>query len=209
MKIGDIHQLLKATYNDWFGFLDDPQFIRTSKDACITWANRVPHKLANQLKASDVTKLVSDKQYTFQVTADGSVFQIYYQYDKKGNNLQSARLAFYHTQNSKDKNVDGPISWLRIDYEPTFAKGILHHDCHMHLGAFPDARCVVAGVPNPRQFVEFVMAVCYPETYKAHRLGQDGEYAHPNKITEVNSSCFSTVEHLAYKRIMHLRIPTS
>jgi hypothetical protein len=79
----------------------------------------------------------------------------------------------------------------------------------MHLSAFPLARCVVAGVPNPRQFVEFVMAVCYPETYKAHRLGQDGEYANPNKITEVNSSCFSTVEHLAYKRIMHLRIPTS
>jgi hypothetical protein len=203
VKIGDVHQLLKDTYNDWSAFLEDPQFIRTSKDACITWANRVPYRLANQLEASDVTKLVSDKQYTFQVTTDGSVFQIYYQYDRKGNSLQSARLAFYHARD------DGPVNWLRIDYEPTFAKGVLHHDCHMHLSAFPLARCVVAGVPNPRQFVEFVMAVCYPETYKAHRLGQDGEYANPNKITEVNSKCFSAVEHLAYKQIIHLRIPAS
>ena len=79
----------------------------------------------------------------------------------------------------------------------------------MHLSGFPDARCVVAGVPNPRQFVEFVMAVCYPETYKAHRLGEDGEYTNPNKIGDVNSQCCSTVDNLAYKQLIHLRIPVS
>jgi len=201
MNIEEVRGQITRTFIDWSSFLRNLQVVR--KGNSITWSGRETRMLEDQVLASDVIKLSDDEQYTFQVATDGSVFQIYYQYDKKGNTLQSARLAFYSAQG------DSPVGWLRIDYEPALAKGILHHDCHMHLSAFPQARCVVAGVPNPQQFVEFVMAVCYPETYEAHRLGQDGEYANPNKASEVNSRCFSAVEHLAYKQIIHLRIPTS
>jgi hypothetical protein len=213
--------MLKDTYNDWPKFLEDPRFIRTSKEDCITWANRIPSRLANQLRASDIRRLVDERQYTFRVTMDNSIFQLYYQYDKKGKTLQAARLAFYHAQPGipvlstsgpmqELLNLeDCPVSWLRIDYEPMFTKGILHHDCHMHLSGFPEARCVVAGVPNPRQFVEFVMATCYPELYKEHRLDNDGTYRNIQRITDVNADCFTIESSLAYQQLTHLRIPTS
>ena len=28
------------------------------------------------------------------------------------------------------------LKWLRIDFDPPTARGILHHECHLHLGNF-------------------------------------------------------------------------
>jgi hypothetical protein len=257
VRINEAHQLLNATYFDWADFLANPRYIRN--DPLITWAGHESFMLDHPVMASDISSLVDKKQYTFQVVADGSAFQIYYKYDRTGRILQSASLGFYcakaddhilakfSTETSptesagtdilnEDGNVDGediidistenklsevdeeagpfslkdgPISWLRIDYEPTAVKGVLHHECHMHLSPFPDARWVVAGVPNPRQFVEFVMSTCYPETYKNHRLDASGIYAKKNKekIADINATCFPIAESTVFKQIVHLRIP--
>jgi hypothetical protein len=223
MKIREVYQQLTDTYDDWSkskSRLTNRQFIW--KDSSITWDKREPCTLSKQVMASDISELASKGQYTFQVFIDGSIFQLYYHYDKKGNTLQSARLAFYmgktdfpvlstsSAMQDPPDSGDGPISWLRIDYEPALTKGILHHDCHMHLSGFPDARYVIAGVPNPRQFVEFVMATCYRDVYKDHRaLDEDGQYTDLSKITSVNSKYFFTVEKPVYKQIMHLRVPGS
>lgn len=257
MKINEAHQLLKDTFFDWEGLLANPLYIRD--DPLITWAGRESLMLDHPVMASDISSLVDKKQYTFQVVADGSAFQIYYKYDRTGRILRSASLGFYCAKaddhilakfsteasptesvgtdilnkgsNIDDEDVigastenrllaveeesgpfslkDGPISWLRIDYEPTAVKGVLHHECHMHLSPFPDARWVVAGVPNPRQFVEFVMSTCYPETYKNHRLDASGTYTKKNKdkIADINATCFPIAESTVFKQIVHLRIP--
>jgi len=102
---------------------------------------------------------------------------------------------------------DGPVSWLRIEYEPRDAKGVLHHDCHMHFSAFPYSRFVVAGVPTPVQFIEFVMAFCYPEVYKKHRLNAQGVYVSEKKIAKINSIAFPLVESVVFSQIAHFRIP--
>lgn len=103
---------------------------------------------------------------------------------------------------------NGPVSWFRIEYDPEASMGILHHDCHLHLSAFPHSRFVVAGVPNPRQFVEFIMAFCYPQLYKRHRLNEQGRYVSLTKINSVNSSCFPLIESTLFSQIAHFRIPT-
>lgn len=103
---------------------------------------------------------------------------------------------------------NGPVSWFRIEYDPEASMGILHHDCHIHLSSFPSSRFVVAGVPNPRQFIEFIMAFCYPELYKEHRLNKEGYYESLTKITSVNSICFPVTQSTLFNQIAHFRIPT-
>lgn len=205
---------------------------------------------------SDVINLYNKGQYTFQVIIDGSLIQMYYQYDTKGNKLTSASLAFYSSVSydqlfDKDESSiqlpvtykpdlgtdgidvdapdadilsgeygeemsevpklgtlkDGPVSWLRIDYDPEHAKGVLHHDCHMHLSAFPNARLVVAGIPTPKQFIEFIMAFCYPEVYHVHRLNDNGQYINEGHIVTINSNCVPLTEHNVFRQMSHFRIP--
>ncbi len=102
---------------------------------------------------------------------------------------------------------NGPVSWLRIEYDPQASMGVLHHDCHMHFSTFPSSRFVVAGVPNPRQFIEFIMALCYPELYRAHRLNKVGQYISLANINSVNSTCFPLIESAVFNQIAHFRIP--
>ena len=187
MKISEAYQLLNSIYPDWYPFLSNSRGIRN--DLCITWADRVPRMLDHPVMASHVIALADDRQYTFQVSEDGSIIQMYYGYDKKGIMLQEARLAFYSAnpddqsslkrglvaesnvvpiepgqieeetriaEDTSESSVDvmeaekdGYVSWLRIEYAPHEAKGILHHNCHMHFSAFPHSRFVVAGVPTP------------------------------------------------------------
>ncbi len=250
MKINEVLTHLKDVYLDWFPFIANPLYMRDG--SCITWTNRVPRMLDAPVMASEVASLVEDQQYTFQIYDGGSVFQLYYNFDERGNNLQSARLAFYHanadglrftkynsstdsglsnnpnienrfgtldndnTVNMFDKSnigetdggiFDEPVNWLRIEYDPENAKGILHYDCHMHLSAFPHSRLPVAGVPNPRQFIEFVMALCYPNLYEQHRLNEEGQYKTESNIVSVNSKCFPLAENKVFSQIAHFRIP--
>ena len=75
------------------------------------------------------------------------------------------------------------------------------------ISAFPYARLVVAGVPNPKQFVEFIMALCYPQEYEKHRLNENGQYITEKHILEVNSKCVPLLNHKVFNQIAHFRIP--
>jgi hypothetical protein len=243
VRINEASDLLTSVYIDWSHILANPRGIR--KDSRITWDRRVPKMLKLPVMISDIIDLVNDGQYTFQIIEDGSIIQLYYQYDSKGNELKSACLAFYSTvvqknkisstsrtdleaeindidafdENIQDeqllKEIDEQIpvsnnklaSWLRIDYDPQHAVGVLHHDCHMHLSAFPYARLVVAGVPNPKQFVEFIMALCYPKIYAKHRLDGNGQYTNEQHILAVNSKCVPLTDHEVFRQMAHFRIP--
>lgn len=254
MKISEAQGLLNSVYVDWAHVLANPNGIRRGSQ--ITWDNYRPQVLKHPLIVSDVIDLFDKGQYTFQVVIDGSLIQIYYQYDLRGNELKSASLAFYSSVSydqllDTDENIiqppntshpdliteeidietpdgallsteyseetldvpkpgilsDRPISWLRIDYDPEHAKGVLHHNCHMHLSAFPHARLVVAGVPTPKQFIEFIMALCYPAVYQAHRLDQSGQYISEEYIKIINSTCVPWIEHNVFSQMAHFRVP--
>lgn len=234
MRINNAEALLRSAYVDWAGILINFRGIRKVMRGhqIITWTDRIPRILDNPIMASDIISLVEDGQYTFQIQDDGpnngSIIQIYYSYDKRGHELQSARLAYYSSEtddqliNLRDESEvdlgyeapssglkDGPVSWLRIEYEPIASHGVLHHDCHMHLSAFPDSRFVVAGVPNPRQFIEFIMAFCFPKLYRTHRLNEQGLYINLANITSVNSTCFPIEESIVFNQIAHFRIPVN
>ena len=256
MKISEVQQLLTAAYVDWSHVLINPQYIRSSTGIgpCITWTRRIPRMLDHPVMASHVSELFDEGQYTFQIIEDGSLIQMYYQYNSKGDELMAARLAFYSARTDEYKRThlsspaeivtntvpdisgfsaigeaestlddmyeataskvspisfaDGPVSWLRIEYEPRASRGILHHDCHMHLSAFPYSRFVVAGIPTPTQFIEFIMSFCYSQIYKEHRLTEKGLYANSTKITAINSTCFPIVDSVVFSQIAHFRIPT-
>ena len=197
MNISDIFQSTIASYNDWDGFLINPRCIR--KDYEVSWQNRVTGILKSAVRESDLLKMAATGQYTFQITEDGSLIQLYYRFDRMTNLLAGARLAFFQanlesayeesqlaeydviptdTRELDDSEdlisssiPDPPIGWMRLDYGPDAKeRGIVHSDCHIHFSSFPDSRFIVRGVPSPRQFIEFVIASAYPEKYKEHRL---------------------------------------
>jgi hypothetical protein len=180
----------------------------------------------------DLLQLYEDGQYSFQAS-DGSLIQIYYSFASSTDELVEARLAFYKvdqqswdyeeatqdedlvqsgsfgggTQEEKPSSTRSSISWLRIDYSPKSAMGILHNSCHLHLSSFPSARLAVAGVPTPKQFMEFVMALCYPDIYRSHRLDNKGDYKDPLRLAAVNSDCVPFCDDLILSQITHIRIP--
>lgn len=214
MKINEANELLTSTYIDWSHALANPRGIR--RNSQITWDGRVSKMLKQPVMISDVIDLADNRQYTFQVAQDGSIIQIYCQYDAKGSQIKSACLAFYSVAVYNEKispTLQRPIfgdslaHWLRIDYDPLHAIGVLHHDCHMHLSAFPYARLVVAGVPNPKQFVEFIMALCYPQIYEKHRLNENGQYITDEHILTVNAKCVPLLDHKVFSQIAHFRMP--
>ncbi|HEY1350395.1 MAG TPA: DUF2290 domain-containing protein [Ktedonobacteraceae bacterium] len=238
MRINEANDLLTAVYIDWSHILANPRGIR--KDSQITWAGRVPKMLKQPVMLSDVIDLADDGQYTFQMANDGSILQIYYQYNRSGTAIEAARLAFYSVAVHEERvsaafqaegtalvddspwradvlaearddeqlplSEDRPTHWLRIDYDSQHALGVLHHDCHMHLSAFPSARLIVAGVPGPRQFVELVMALCYPHIYAMHRLDGNGQFTAEEHMLVVNAKGVPALDHKIFHQIAHMRI---
>src|ERR1700682_1568407 len=229
MRINDVLGLLVSVYTEWNNVLANPRFIR--KGRVITWRDYSAAKLLIPNSHSDVVQLYEGGQYSFQ-NVDGSLLQMYYSYARSTDDLMEARLAFYkidkhawdfeeathveaaseltplsNSRFSEKLAPHGPVTWLRIDYSPQTASGVLHNSCHLHISAFPSARVVVAGVPTPKQFVEFVMALCYPDLYRRHRLDSKGGYKEPAKLATVNSDCIPFREDVIFRQITHLRIP--
>jgi hypothetical protein len=103
---------------------------------------------------------------------------------------------------------DDPVGWLRIDYGPEQYRGLLHANCHMHLGLFPRSRFIVDGVPNPKQFVEFVIAMCYPDFYAMKRLDEKGLIADKNKIYSLNDPNFPVKDDESFECLTQIHVPT-
>jgi len=198
VKITEAHSSLISVYDDWQHLLVNPRFIRSGRH--ITWAGFEPRILSHPVRASDVTSLADDLQYSFQIALDGSLLHLHYEYNDRGDVVGTANLSFYSAATASDDGPvppqsssgfnetgddpldedvtdieatpylrsgvsDEPSSWLRIEYAPQDARGVLHHTCHMHISGVPQSRFVVAGIPNPKQFVEFVMSIYYPDWY--------------------------------------------
>lgn len=161
----------------------------------------MPPSLDDPVMPIQVRELVDNRQYTFQTIEDGAILQLHYLFGS--DELLSANLAYY----SAGVTDDMPVGWYRIDYDPVREGGVIHAGCHFHLGLFPNMRLVVDGVPTPRQFVEFVIASCYPDSYQRHRLGSDGKHYDVKRIHSVNTQCFDLPTHEACKFITHIRVP--
>lgn len=255
MKIRDVNSSLKDAYIDWSHFLINPRYVqREQKDEDdnvsyqeITWDRRNPdYRITEPVSEATIIDCVNASQYTYQVKEDGSIFQIYYRFDRHGEELINASLGFY-LANSHKRMIDEEalldeiavlppeeqdsmlgavigsidnqsVGWIRIDYDPTAKeRGIVHHDCHMHLSNFPHTRFIVSGVPTPRQFIEFVISAVYPEVYKAHCLELKTEeetekgiwqYRDANRIKKVNELCMPLESDPVYNQLSHLRIPS-
>lgn len=102
----------------------------------------------------------------------------------------------------------GGVSWLRIDYQDGERGGVLHHDCHMHVGGFPDSRLPLNCVPNPHQFIEWIFAFRYPGIYRRHRLDGSNSYRRVEDARQINTPQFPVelrdvavcVPHLAFPK---------
>lgn len=117
---------------------------------------------------------------------------------------------FVQEMSNYGKPLDAPVSWLRIDFAPEDGRGVLHHDCHMHISGFSGARLVVMGVPTPQQFVEFIMALCYPHIYGQHReLDATGAYPDEDNIIRINTPSIPVANSLLSRCITHLCIPSN
>lgn len=108
---------------------------------------------------------------------------------------------------------DVEVGWLRIDYSNSASDdgGVTHPKCHMHLSHFPDARLIVDRIPNPKQFIEFVISICYPGIYKEKRLDQAGMYVDKAKMCNVNVSLLSDLnmkEICTYAPFLHISTAT-
>jgi hypothetical protein len=97
--------------------------------------------------------------------------------------------------------------WFRIDFRSQSPKCVLHNNCHLHFGGFPGSRLVVAGLPTPRQFVEFVLCCCYSDIYERFRLDGTGKYLDERRIHSVNSTRIPVEPNPVFRQITHLRIP--
>ena len=199
MRVSDVFQSVIASYNEWDDVLANPNWARG--DTWVSWTRREPGTLEHEMRFRDLVGLVNERQYTFQVTDDGSILQLYYRFEPNGVGLSHARLAFYCSglrlderdestlntgvwpsvdshgiradEGSGEVVEDRTVGWFRIDYDPlTVAPGVNHPPCHLHFSGFPDARLIVNGVPTPRQFVEFVISSFYPEVYRQKRLSE-------------------------------------
>lgn len=242
MKINDIMHSLRSVLADWPQCLANPRYARVGNKA-VAWSDYAYRISDYPIMASDVTQLTEQRQYTFQMIQDGSLIQIYYQFNQQETAVEAANLTFYSSQSIAQtkpaykiaieelqldledpddlalyeafgdeidvpgEQADGPVGWLRIDYAPHQARGVLHYDCHMHISAFPESRFVVAGLPTPKQFIELIIALFYPEAYAAHRLNDDGHYPEGHGMREVNSPCIRMDNDL-FRYMAHLRIPT-
>ncbi len=72
-----------------------------------------------------------------------------------------------------DDEPEIPVRWVRFDYVATGRGRLLHTDSHLHVSGLPRTRFAVAGVPTPKQFIEFVVSHFYPAFYTLAR--RDGD----------------------------------
>jgi hypothetical protein len=106
-------------------------------------------------------------------------------------------------------SIDGPVNWIRIDYDPSEIRGILHHSCHMHISFFTHSRIVVSGIPSPRQFTEFVLATFYPDIYRQHRLDHEDRFVNQDMINSFNEIHFPPDDVKLCSQVVHIRIPSN
>lgn len=207
MNANDAFNSLRSTFIEWDGFLVNNRYLKQNN--VISWEEYDLKKFLSTVSALDVFDLIDRGQYTFQVSSDGSIFQIYYEFDQKKKNVEKACLCYYksgveilHDDQSEipedtpiHPTPDAPIGWFRLDYSnhPNNDGGMTHPKCHLHLSLFPSVRMAVDRLPNPKQFVDFIIASCYPDVYKQKRLDETGRFADLAHVCQINDPLFPDI----------------
>jgi hypothetical protein len=231
----DVFHSLRSTHDDWNEILTNPSY--SHKNHKISWYGRPEkHRSPFIVRRSYVANLISKSQYTSMIARDDSIIQIFYEFENNDETLSFAKLGYFNSgvedisginelsdlattsasvielfpsyTDSDLSDFDDPIvPWIRIDYDPHSASSPLHHSCHMHIGLFNYARIPLTRVPTPRQFIEFIIALCYPNDYRAKRLDSDGNPADLSKLYSFNEDTFEKIDNVVYDIIPHFFIP--
>lgn len=85
---------LSSAFDDWDWLLANPRYARSQSR--VAWEGFAHQMLPFRVMAEHIAELSENGQYSFQV-ADGSLFQLIYQFDATGNVLNYGSLAFYKT----------------------------------------------------------------------------------------------------------------
>jgi hypothetical protein len=155
------------------------------RDDEISWAERRHIDFSDSLTLDDLARMQDQRQYSFQVADDGSLFQLYYSYERGSVVLKLASLVFLKAPGDDEIGELERwwrVPWLRIDYDPKASRGPLHAMCHLHVSAYRDARIPVSVVPGPFQFVEMVLAWFYPGRYAERRLDASGGWLSRDEV---------------------------
>jgi Uncharacterized conserved protein len=158
--------------------------------------------LSDPISSKDVLDLIDGGQYSFQIGIDGSIVQMYYVFI--GDYLASASLGYF---NIGMENAD-TVGWIRLDYDPRSDKGILHPQCHLHIGNINNSRIMVNGFPSPAQFIEFIALSFYPSAYESLRI-ENGNVKDKQRIETLNLSTFEKNRQGLNRLFAHLQIPPS
>lgn len=114
MRASEVFSSLRSTYDDWNPeLLINQSFIRRKNS--ISWIQFCQGKTPDRIYQSDVAQMEESGQYSFQAK-DGSIFQLYYLYDKDSRTLVKASLAYFNSnsmegyQNSCPSDIPMPDS---------------------------------------------------------------------------------------------------
>ncbi len=218
MNINEAFNSLRSVFIEWEGFLVNNRYLKVG--STISWEQYAPKKFNGTITAFDIFEQIETAQYSFQVASDGSIFQIYYQYDNRRRKIKEASLGFLMSgveivredleEIQVQSSPNAPVGWLRVDYSDNAQNdgGLSHPKCHLHVGLLQNARIPVDRIPNPKQFVDFVIASCYPEAYCVKRLDNVGRYADINHMCQINNPLADDINmNDICEYAFHLRIP--
>jgi hypothetical protein len=220
MTQNEVLSQLRAVLIGWNGLLKDPNFIRDGSR--VTWADSEALVVRENLTRQDTLDISRRRQFSFRIAEDDSLIQIGYNFSRDGT-ISEARLAYYEVgqQNTgtaevtegvipaEDFTGEAPVRWLRFDYTNSAGRTPLHAQCHLHISGLPGVRVAVVGVPKPKQFVEFVIALFYDYEYASARLDENGLFRSLEQMDNVNapnSGCGHEQLDML-RRIPHIRIP--
>ena len=225
MLISDLYSSLVSMQMDWKGILLNPNYVR--KDWIISWQNYGGLTVGDNVTTKTVLELGKNRQYSFQLR-DGSLLQLYYEFQTNGNILENASLAFYKFTDGQalasedaeewadeEIRMDGALEdellvpWVRIDCCPQHRRGVIHSAIHMHSNIGLSVRIPVSGVPTPKQFIEATIAWFYPEKYASRHLDSNGKYEDPERVAAINRHNIPCFDDHDARQILYLDMPKS
>lgn len=220
MTISKVHNMVKSLQSNWKGFFLNPNYYRSKFS--VSWPGHELIKFYDPVQVSDIQILLKKRQYSFMVALDGAIIQLYYHFENSGRKLAKATLSYYGRDVYEIDPADEfredliqsesiielqQVPWLRFDYSPTEYNGVLHSECHLHIGGFPNSRLPVNGIPTPEQFIELIISQFYPDVYRNMRLNGEGLFNDPKKMKALNRECLRIKDRKIFPLSIHLSIP--
>lgn len=116
MKIENAFSNLQNAFTDWKQFLYNKRFYKSNN--CLSWYGYSKVWLSENVTADEFDQLLNDRQYSFQISSDDSLVQLYYQFNSKGRQLTGASLAYYKKTSELLNEVDVSASGaIQLDSE--------------------------------------------------------------------------------------------